>query len=429
MATDTAGLAREVAGVGSAPVAVPGADSPDTESPMAAASDAVPWPWDWDWREPPHRGDTDAAVARAARQWRTAWRVAYPEAWQRELESLPHYEPGYTYNESHEYGYDWTTDPDYAGGEIHQACFDKDDFVTPIGPDHNPLIGILRTEMRRRHGRSQALRVLNEIDYYFPPELGEHLGLITPGGHPRTMVRPDLVVLPAGWDDGRLPQSRVLHTDDAHPVPVLIGEVLPHNTEDKDKANKRALYEALGVQECLLIDPGSPADGQDTVRPPSLELYRLQADGHYDLAATGAAVHSVACDTDLRMLPPRDMGLAPVFQWRDPETGRWRDQEADYAFGLTESRAAGHAEGRAEGHAAGHAEGRAAGHAEGGAEERLKLALRLLDRVLPADADRAGLALHWTARGVPDNVDDLMFAVMAEPDRWRELLGLPPAPR
>ncbi len=63
MATDTAGLAREVAGVGSAPVAVPGADSPDTESPMAAASDAVPWPWDWDWREPPHRGDTDAAVA------------------------------------------------------------------------------------------------------------------------------------------------------------------------------------------------------------------------------------------------------------------------------------------------------------------------------------------------------------------------------
>ena len=283
--------------------------------------------------------------------------------------------------------------------------------------------------MRRRHGRSQALRVLNEIDYYFPPEPGEHLGLITPGGHPRTMVRPDLVVLPAGWDDGRLPQSRVLHTDDAHPVPVLIGEVLPHNTEDKDKANKRALYEALGVQECLLIDPGSPADGQDTVRPPSLELYRLQADGHYDLAATGAAAHSVACDTDLRMLPPRDMGLAPVFQWRDPETGRWRDQEADYAFGLTESRAAGHAEGRAEGHAAGHAEGRAAGHAEGGAEERLKLALRLLDRVLPADADRAGLALHWTARGVPDNVDDLMFAVMAEPDRWRELLGLPPAPR
>ena len=52
-----------------------------------------------------------------------------------------------------------------------------------------------------------------------------------------------------------------------------------------------------------------------------------------------------------------------------------------------------------------------------------------MDRVLPADADRAGLARHWTAHGVPDNVDDLMFAVMAEPDRWRELLDMPPAPR
>ena len=381
-----------------ADTAVSAADRPDTESTMAAAPGAVPWPWDWDWRQPPHRGATDAAVARAARQWRTAWRVAHPEAWRRELESLPHYEPGYTYNESHEYGYDWTTDPDYAAGEIHQACFDKDDFVTPIGPDHTPLIGILRTELRRRHGTDQALRVLNEPDYHFPAELAERLGLITPGGHPSTMMRPDLVVLPEGWDDRRLPQSRVLHVDEHHPVPVLVAEVLPHSTEDRSQAKKRALYAALGVQEFLLIDPGSPADGRDAVRPPSLALHRLQADGRYGPAATGAVVHSVACDTDLRLLPSPDPSMAPVFQWRDPETGRWRDQEIDHA-----------AEGRAEG--------------------RLELALRLLDRVLPADADRAGLARHWTAHGVPDNVDDLMFAVMAEPDRWREILGMLPASR
>ena len=432
-----------------ADTAVSAADRPDTESTMAAAPDAVPWPWDWDWRQPPHQGDTDAAVARAARQWRTAWRVAHPEAWRRELESLPHYEPGYTYNESHEYGYDWTTDPDYAAGEIHQACFDKDDFVTPIGPDHTPLIGILRTELRRRHGTDQALRVLNEPDYHFPAELAERLGLITPGGHPSTMMRPDLVVLPEGWDDRRLPQSRVLHVDEHHPVPVLVAEVLPHSTEDRSQAKKRALYEALGVQEFLLIDPGSPADGQDAVRPPCLALHRLQADGSYGPAATGAAVHSVACDTDLRMLPPPDPSRAPVFQWRDPETGRWRDQETDYAFALTtgreegraegraegreeeraEGRAEDHAEGREEGHAEGREEGRAEGREEGRAEERLELALRLLDRVLPTDADRAGLARHWTAHGVPDNIDDLMFAVMAEPDRWREILGIPPASR
>ena len=429
MTTDTAVLERTIAGTATAPAAVSAADRPDTESTMAAAPGAVPWPWDWDWRQPPHQGDTDAAVARAARQWRTAWRVAHPEAWRRELEGLPHYEPGYTYNESHEYGDDWTTDPDYAAGEIHRACFNKDDFVTPSGPDHSPLIGILRTELRRRHGPGQALRVLNEPDYYFPAALGKRLGLTTPGGQPSTMVRPDLVVLPEGWDDSMLPQSRVLRTDDRHPVPVLVAEVLSHSTEDRDKAKKRTLYAALGVPEYLLIDPGRTADGRDAVRPPSLALHRLQADGQYGPAATGGVVHSVACDTDLRMLPSPDPSMAPVFQWRDPETGRWRDLETDHALALTEGREEGRAEGHAKGREEGRAEGRAEGREEGRAEERLELVLRLLDRVLPANADQTDLTRHWTTHGVPDNIDDLMFAVMAEPDRWREILGIPPDSR
>ena len=65
MATDTAVLERAGAGTATVPAAVSAADRPDTESTGAAAPGAVPW--DWDWRQPPRQGDTDAAVARAAR--------------------------------------------------------------------------------------------------------------------------------------------------------------------------------------------------------------------------------------------------------------------------------------------------------------------------------------------------------------------------
>ena len=56
------------------------------------------------------------------------------------------------------------------------------------------------------------------------------------------------------------------------------------------------------------------------------------------------------------------------------------------------------------------------------------MALRMLDRVLPPDADRAAVEDHWTQHGLPDNVDDLVFQVMANPVRWREVLDMPAEP-
>ena len=57
------------------------------------------------------------------------------------------------------------------------------------------------------------------------------------------------------------------------------------------------------------------------------------------------------------------------------------------------------------------------------------MALRMLDRVLPPAADRATIEDRWTQHGLPNNVDDLVFQVMATPDRWREVLDMPTVPR
>ena len=54
----------------------------------------------------------------------------------------------------------------------------------------------------------------------------------------------------------------------------------------------------------------------------------------------------------------------------------------------------------------------------------MELTLKLLSRFLPAEADRDRIAEHWSVSGLPNNVDDLILDVQADPERWSDILGL-----
>ena len=211
---------------------------------------------------------------------------------------------------------------------------------------------------------------------------------------------------------GGSPSPACLRVDADHPVPTLVVEVISASTAGRDREGKRALYEALGVCEYLLLDPG---EEEDQSRPPGLVLYRLQ-DGVYarvpggdpgPSAEGGALVltpmFSEVCDTALRLVrPASDARL--VCQWRDPGTGRWRDHATDQATALLESRVEGRAEGRAEG------------------------LLQLLERILPESAYPGAaeqVAQHWSAHSLPVDVEARVLAAAAEPDRWRDHLCIP----
>ena len=361
-----------------------------------------------DWRVPPGRGDTTPDAAQAARRRRVIHRILHPDKWRAHLKSLPHYDPEYVYDEGHEYEDDWTTDPDYCwdGNHLHWRIFDEEGFLMPVPRDHAYLIGNVQEALCGALDTGHDT-VLNEPDYHFPEELGRVAGLRTESGAIQTKVQPDVVVLPPGWHDGRLPKSRVLRVDADHPVPTLVVEVVSASTAGRDREGKRALYEALGVREYLLLDPG----GEDQSRPPGLVLYRLQ-DGVYARvpggdpgpSAEGGAlvltpVFSEVCDTALRLVRPAS-GARLVCQWRDPGTGRWRDHDTDQATALLESRVEG----------------------------RVEALLQLLERILPEAAypgAAAQVAQHWSAHGLPTDAEARVLAAAAESDRWRDHLGVP----
>ena len=380
-----------------------------------------------DWRVPPSRGDTSPDAAQAARRRRAIHRIRHPEAWREYLATLPHYDPDYVYDEGHEYEVEWTTDPDYCADDayLHWCVFDEEGFLDPPPSEHRALIeagqNILGDVL-------EPGRILDEPDYLYPEALGRQAGLRTEGGAVQTKVQPDLAVLPEGWDDGQLPKSRTLHTDDNHPVPDLIVEIASPSTAAWDWGGKRELYKALGVREYLILDAGRPDGGDLPARPARLTLYRLrdgdyvQADGGQDPAsspssADGVAevlepVYSEVCGTSLRLLRPEPEARV-CFQWHEPATGRWRDRATDQAAALLASRVEGHAEGRVEGHT----------------EGRVETLLQMLEQVLPESTYPGAVARaaqHWSADGLPADVEVRVLAAAAEPDRWWDHLGLPP---
>ena len=380
-----------------------------------------------DWRVPPTRGDTSPDAAQAARRRRASHRIQNPAAWRAHLAALPHYDPDYVYDEGHEYEDEWTTDPDYCADDayLHWCVFDEEGFLMPPPSEHRALIEAGQDILGDVLGPG---RILDEPDYHYPEALGRQAGLRTEGGAVQTKVQPDLAVLPAGWDDGQLPKSRTLHTDGNHPVPDLIVEIASPSTAARDWGGKRELYRALGVREYLILDPGRPDGGALPARPARLTLHRLR-DGDYvpvdggevstsaPSGVAGAAevlepVYSEVCGTALRLLRPEPEARV-CFQWHEPATGRWRDRATDQAAALLASRVEGHAEGRVEGHA----------------EGRVETLLQMLEQVLPEatyPGTAARAAQHWAADGLPMDAEARVLAAAAEPDRWRDHLGLPP---
>ena len=353
-------------------------------------------------------------MTREARAQRVAWRPRPPRhsAWQAQIETLLHYQPWYPYDIAHEYEYDWTTDPDYCAEGIALFEFDENGMLQNQDERSQSIETHMRDTARDRVGR----RVVYQTGYVFVPEIAVRLELYTAQGKPANSVKPDLIVMPSEEDlyvDKSLPpEERGPRPDD--PVPELVLEILSESTAQKDLNEKRLIYETLGIHEYLVYDLGGKRASDS---PRALLLYRLDADGRYGLTQPDAeGTHwSDVFNARIRMQPAAndtDGSEAPVFQWYDQEKGYWRDHASDRQ---RES----------------HAEGRDEGHAEGRTEGEVRMALRMLDHVLPPDADRADVEDRWIQHGLPDNVDDLVFQVMATPDRWREVLDMPaePAPR
>ena len=347
----------------------------------------------WDWCIPPFRGDTDPATARRARQLRIRWRLSNPDAWQEQLKALSHFDPDYTYDEGHEYTEDWTSDPDYPFE--HRLEFNKDGFLVPPHSWHATYLTTILLVLQELFRRGLNLTV-SEPELHFDSETSRNLLLLTDGGNFKTQVNPDVAVLPTNADYA---QHRVLRTDLGEETPVMVIEVVSPTSVERDRDEKFCLYAGLGVSEYLLVDLG---DADDTPQETDLrlEMFRLQDNGTYALTgeASGGppyrSIHSQVCGTSLRIGPPRDKVDVPLFQWYDPDQEHWRDTFSDE-------------------HAAGHAEG------------QLDFALKMLKRWLPTDADMDLVAKQWSDTGMPENINDMVIAVQADPEQWRTILGMP----
>ena len=351
---------------------------------------------------PPRRGETTPEIALESRRWRVGMRLLWPDVWQDHLRRLPHYDPAYAYDELYEYEEDWTTDPNY-GGRVDTALeYNKDGFAVSAGSRHQDIITFLKWVLSTFLGA----RVVREPELYIPVAISETLELYTESGRLKDMYKPDLLVLPNALEPGRERTRREheVRMDKGHPAPLLAIEVLSDTSMIRDSGEKHAVYEALGIREYLLVDPGEapdPDDPETEDREPALSLFRLSPDGTaYRSADHENPLH--ICGVGVRLVET-DAGQAPfpiVLQWWDPDAGVWREPVGDTWRG-----------GRAEGLAAG----------------EKNVLLRVLNSHLPnlTAADRAEVAKAWE-QGV--DIDDALERIQkagATPAEWRAVLGVP----
>ncbi|MDQ3599656.1 MAG: Uma2 family endonuclease [Actinomycetota bacterium] len=108
-------------------------------------------------------------------------------------------------------------------------------------------------------------------------------------------VQPDVLV--ARYED--------LTEADLPVAPVLAVEVLSRSTQLNDRNTKKAYYERLGVASYWLLDP---------VHPGGLEVYELDEQGRYQLAAavSGDEVYAARKPFPVQVCPARLLdGLRP----------------------------------------------------------------------------------------------------------------------
>lgn len=373
--------------------------------------------------------DAEPTMTREARGERIAWRLEHLDEWQRDLESLAHYDPGYAYDVAHEYDVDWTTDPDYGPRGIHLFEFDENGVLYPDDDRPQAIELYMRDTARDRVGH----RVVYQTRYGFVPEIAERVGLRTRQGRPSNTVKPDLIVMPSeeDLDPSRFPEDRTPRPDD--PVPELVLEILSESTATRDLEDKRRLYEALGVVEYLLYDLGGKRWDDS---PRELLMYRLDAGIYRQITADAGlsepqvrAYWSDVFDANIRLLPdpreaseeigalPEQQRLPPVFQWYDPVQGRWRDRVSDRAFRHAQELQETRMEGREEGEAIGEARGWERGRLEATIDTMREF---LGPELAPAHLDRIEAA--WRQDGPPPDTLRRVRDVLRAPGEWRSLL-------
>ena len=250
----------------------------------------------------------DPDMTRERRAALIALRRSHVVQWRAGLKQLPHFDPAFPYDIIHEYGLNWTTDPDYSHDAVKYLGLNEDGTVSPEKLKNKLLQVVIVRTLLAVLGR----RAVSDSRLHFGPELGAAAGLYTALGEPSIRVEPDLMVLAPGtelsdrqiWDI-----TYDLHVDAGDPVPVLVGEILSDSTAARDLDGKRRLYETLGIAEYVLCDVlGGLLDLDDPDSPPGMVLYRLE-DGVYRecrVAGTEPSVfRSDVLGTSVRLLPPR----------------------------------------------------------------------------------------------------------------------------
>ena len=343
-----------------------------------------------DWiHTPPGIGETDSETARASREVRLQIRLAFPSVWRIHLESLPHYDAAYAYDERYDYEDDWTLDPNYRSAVQHFRTYDREGFVVPQGR-HNDFIGWLVPTLQAAFG----LRVLREPDLHFSPRTSVDVAFLTAGGNPKLKVQPNAVVLPQALDSDRerSKRERKIRLDQGDALPDLVVEVLSYSTEDNDLEGKWRLYAALGIREYLLIDIGEPQEPGESGSPEGMWLYRLDAKGVYQLVEDEQPLR--VCDTPIRLQPAEGSEM-PYVQWLDSASGQWRDFRDDIKQ-------------------------------EGQIEGQIEILGQALDMHLPHldDADRERIVDSWVTVGIPDHMLHRIMEAGQAPDEWESILDV-----
>lgn len=341
----------------------------------------------------------DPDMTRERRKALVALRRIRVAEWRAGLERLPHFNSAFPYDIVHEYGLDWTTDPDYSHDAVRRLELNRDGTVSSEKPKNKFFHVVMLKVLLAVLGR----RAVMEPRLHFGPELGAAAGLFTKLGDPSIQVEPDFVVLPPGTE---LSNSQIwdstydIHLDAGHPLPVLVGEILSDSTATRDLEGKRKLYETLGITEYVLCDVLGGLLAPHEAGVPRMSVYGLQPDGRYALApidpplseAAMPAYASRVLGTCVRLQGPRDPLNAPEdarFQWWDTERSCWRDPVTDQE------------------------------------QERLAEAvgavrLFLGDVLSPAVLDRIESA--WHRHAPPDGHLQSIHAVLKTPAAWRTLL-------
>ena len=379
--------------------------------------------------------DTDVDMSREAREARAAWRRAHPDAWRAQLAQLGHFDPEYSYEPLHEYGWDATTDPDYPNHGLHLTEFDANGDNLPLDLRAYALQGQGRDTLTA--SAAAGLAVDFERSVRLAPDAiaraGRTFGRPFP---PNKLVTPDLLVTPqlTPAEEARFVSADhdVWRMDRGAPAPRMALEVLSEGNVDNDLEVKIHLYAAMGVPEYFVCDLG---DKRWKGSPRELLLFRLGEDGAYVRQPRAEAYHSRVLGVLLRMWDdPQELRdaadgvklryrAAPRLQYRDA-AGHWHDAVADRERAIRDG---GREEGREEGRQEGREEGIAA------------MALQCLDVFLAPVLEAHALAAvraAWTEHGPPPQALERVREVGRDPGRWRDLLahreedrGKPPADR